>query len=44
MEESSFGQIWRMTNLLLKIKRQACEEEPGDMPPRTRDVYERKAG
>jgi hypothetical protein len=27
MEESSFRQIWRITNLLLKIKRQAQEEE-----------------
>ena len=26
MEESSFRQIWRITNLLLKLKRQAREE------------------
>jgi hypothetical protein len=44
MEESSFRQIWRITNLLLKIKRQAREEESREIAPRTRDVYERKAG
>src|SRR5208337_1451695 len=44
MEESSCRQIWRITNLLLKIKRQACEEESREIAPRTRDVYERKAG
>ena len=44
MEESSFRQIWRITNLLLKIKRQARQEETREIAPRTRDVYERKAG
>ena len=44
MEESSFRQIWRITNLLLKINRQAREKGSGEIPRRTRDVYERKAG
>ena len=44
MEESSFRQIWRITNLLLKIKRLAREEESRGRPPRTREVYERKVG
>jgi len=44
MEESSFRQIWRIATLLLKIKRQAREEKSREMPPRTREVYERKAG
>ncbi len=42
MEESSFRQIWRITNLLLKIKRRAREEESREIPARTRDVYENK--
>jgi hypothetical protein len=41
MEETSFRQIPRITNLLLKINRQAREEEPREIPSRTRDVYER---
>jgi hypothetical protein len=44
MEESTFRQIWRITNLLLKIKLQVREEEPRRIPSRTRDVYERKTG
>jgi hypothetical protein len=32
MEESSFRQIWRNTNLLLKIKPQAREEERRRIP------------
>ena len=32
MEESSFRQIWRITNLLLKIKRRAREEESTGIP------------
>jgi hypothetical protein len=44
MEESSFRQIWRIVNLLLKIKRQCPEEESREIPPRTHNVYERKAG
>jgi len=43
MEESSFRQIWRITNLLLRIKRQVCEDESQDMLPRSREVYEIKA-
>jgi hypothetical protein len=35
MEDSSFRQVWRTTNLLLKIKRQAREEEDREAPPRT---------
>jgi hypothetical protein len=27
MQDSNFRQVWRVTNLLLKIKRQAREEE-----------------
>jgi hypothetical protein len=43
-EESNFRQIWRITNLLLKIKRLADEEESGKTRTITRDVYKRKAG
>jgi hypothetical protein len=32
MEESSFRQIWRITNLLLKIERQACKGESMKIP------------
>ena len=42
-EESNFRQIWRITNLLLKIKRLADEEESGKPGTITRDVYKRKA-
>jgi len=44
MEEPSFRQIRRITNLLLKVKRQARKGESRETPPRTREVYERKAG
>ena len=40
MEESSFRQIWRITNLLLKLKRQAREEGSGEMPVRTWNTTE----
>jgi hypothetical protein len=43
MEESSFRQIWRITNLLLKLKRQAREERPEDIPSRTWNVDEKAA-
>jgi hypothetical protein len=41
MEESSFRQIWRITTLLLKIKREARDEESREMPPRSKYVHER---
>jgi len=44
MEDSSFLQVWRVTNLSLKNKSQAREEEILEMPPRTREVYEKTAG
>jgi hypothetical protein len=34
MEEPSFRQIWRITNLLLRINRQAREGEPIEIPRR----------
>ncbi len=43
MEESSFRQIWRITNLLLKIKRQASEENPPQCPPKSGNVDENTA-
>ncbi len=44
MEESSFRQIWRITNLLLKLKRQAREEGYGETPARTGNVTENIGG
>jgi hypothetical protein len=43
MEESSFRQIWRITNLLLKLKRQAREEGYREMVPRTGNIDEKTA-
>jgi len=40
MEESSFRQIWRITNLLLKIERQAREKETAKHPARSQNVHE----
>ena len=44
MEESSFRQIWRITNLLLKLKRQAREEGYRETPARTGNVTENIGG
>jgi len=44
MEESSFRQIWRITNLLLKLKRQAREEEYRETPARTGNATENIGG
>jgi hypothetical protein len=44
MEESSFRQIWRITNLLLKMKRQAREAGSWGNPARTQNVHENTAG
>ncbi len=44
MEESSFRQIWRITNLLLKLKRQAGEEGYRETPARTGNVTENIGG
>ena len=41
MEESSFRQIWRITNLLLKLKRQAREEGYRETPGLTGNVTEK---
>jgi hypothetical protein len=43
MEESNFRQIWRITSLLLKIKRQAREEGSREMPARSRNISEKTA-
>jgi len=43
MEESSFRQIWRITNLLLKIKHQAREKESCGNPARCQNVHEKTA-
>jgi hypothetical protein len=43
MEESSFRQIWRITNLLLKIKRQGREAESWENPARGQNVHENTA-
>jgi hypothetical protein len=32
MQDSSFREVWRVTNLLLKVKRQAREEEVWESP------------
>ena len=44
MEESSFRQIWRITNLLLKLKRQAGEEGYRETPAGTGNVTENIGG
>jgi hypothetical protein len=43
MGESSFRQIWRITNLLLKIKRQGREAESWENPARGQNVHENTA-
>jgi hypothetical protein len=43
MQDSNFRQVWRVTNLLLKIKRQAREEETRKNPSRTLNVNEKTA-
>jgi hypothetical protein len=43
MEESSFRQIWRIVNLLLKIDRRLGHEESEKRPSRSQNSYERKA-
>ena len=44
MEESSFRQIWRITNLLLKLKRQGREESYREIPVLTGNVTENIGG
>jgi hypothetical protein len=44
MEESSFRQIWRITNLLLKLKRQAREEGYRETPALTGNITENIGG
>jgi hypothetical protein len=43
MQDSNFRQVWRVTNLLLKIKRQAREEEASERPSRSLNVNENTA-
>jgi hypothetical protein len=43
MEDSNFRQVWRVTNLPLKIKRQAREEEALEKPSRSLNVNENTA-
>ncbi len=43
MQDSNFREIWRMTNLLLKIKRQAREEDALENPSRSLNVNEKSA-
>ncbi len=43
MEESSFRQIWRITSLLLKIKREARAEGCTEILPRPRNLNENRA-
>ena len=43
MQDSNFRQVWRVTNLLLKIKRQAREEEAWENPARSLNVNENTA-
>ena len=44
VQDSNFRQVWRVTNLLLKIKRQAREEEALEKPSRSLNVDENTAG
>jgi hypothetical protein len=44
MQDSNFRQVWRVTNLLLKIKREAREEEVLEKPSRSLNVNENTAG
>jgi hypothetical protein len=44
MQDSSFREVWRVTNLLLKVKRQAREEESLKSPSGSLNVYENTAG
>jgi hypothetical protein len=41
MEDSSFREVWRTTNMLLEIKRQAREEELCENPWRSLNVNEK---
>jgi hypothetical protein len=43
LQDSNFRQVWRVTNLLLKIKRQAREEEAWENPSRSLNVNENTA-
>jgi len=43
MQDSNFRQVWRVTNLLLKIKREAGEEEALEKPSRSLNVNENTA-
>jgi len=42
--DSNFRQVWPVTDQLLKIKRQAREEEACKKPSGSRDVHEKKVG
>jgi hypothetical protein len=44
MEDSNFRQVSRVTNLLLKIKRQVREEEALEKPSRSLNINENTAG
>ncbi len=44
MEDSYFRQIWRLTNLLMKIKRHASRAEGPEAPAACEDVNEKKGG
>jgi hypothetical protein len=44
MQDSNFREVWRVTNLLLKVKRQAREEGSRESPSRSWNVDESTAG
>jgi hypothetical protein len=44
MQDSNFRQMWRVTNLLLKVKRQAQEEEAWESASGTLNVHENAGG
>jgi hypothetical protein len=41
MQDSNFREVWRVSNLLLKVKRQAREEGSRESPSRSWNVVER---
>jgi hypothetical protein len=44
MQDSNFREVWRVSNLLLKVKRQAREEGSRESPSRSWNVGEKTAG
>jgi hypothetical protein len=44
MEDSSFDQIWRTTNMLMKLKRQVPGQEICDESQASGDVHDKTGG